>query len=395
MSTAAAGGPFRSTGAVGRLRLTPVSATGWGALAAIAVILLLAPQIFTSFWLSQILTQALWLGIAAVSLTFLSRYGGMVSLAQVGLYGIAGFTMANLVHASEGQHLGWTPWAGVFAGIAVAVLVSFMFGAISSRSYGIYFLMITLALTVIVYYFFAQVTQLSGFGGVRDVARPGFLGNPITNPKPLYYVSLGCSVAVYLLLRYVVRTPFGIALQGIRDDPPRMRSLGYNVPLHRTLAFTFGAFIASIAGVLSVWFNTQISPGSVRIDQAIAVLIIAVIGGLSRLEGAWIGAVAYTLIDYYSRQWTPTVGNWLGPDRFGTIIGVIFLVIVLVSPDGLIGIGQKLRRLIGPALGEPVTAGPAMARAGAAAAAGATPGAAEAPGAPAATGASGPGIREA
>jgi branched-chain amino acid transport system permease protein len=329
-----------------------VSGVGWGVLAAIALVLLLAPTIFTDYWLSNILTQALWLGIAAASLTFLNRYGGMLSLGQVAIYGIAGFTMANLVHANVGLHLGWTPWAGVFTGIAVAVIFGFLFGAISSRSYGIYFLMITLALSVIVYYFFAQVTQLSGFGGVRNVARPGFLGDPITNPTPLYYVSLGCSVGVYLLLRYVVRTPFGIALQGVRDDPLRMRSLGYNVPLHRALAFALGAFIASIAGILSVWFNTQISPGSIRIDQTIAVLIIAVIGGLSRLEGAWIGAIAYTLIDNYSRQWTPTVGNWLGPDRFETIIGIIFLIIVLLSPDGLIGIGQKLRRLVGPAFGE-------------------------------------------
>jgi branched-chain amino acid transport system permease protein len=345
--------------AVRRPRLTPVTALGWGVLALIAIVLLLAPAIFTNYWLSIILTQALWLGIAAASLTFLYRYGGMLSLGQVAIYGIAGFTMANLVHANVGLHLGWTPWAGVLTGIAGAVIFGFLFGAISSRSYGIYFLMITLALSVIVYYFFAQVTQLSGFGGVRNVARPGFLGDPITNPTPLYYVALGCSVGVYLLLRYVVRSPFGVAMQGVRDDPVRMRSLGFNVPLHRALAFTLGAFIASIAGILSVWFNTQISPGSIRIDQTIAVLIISVIGGLSRLEGAWLGAIAYTLIDNYSRQWTPTVGNWLGPDRFETIIGIIFLIIVLLSPDGLIGIGQRVRKLVGPALGDGATSAPA------------------------------------
>jgi branched-chain amino acid transport system permease protein len=332
-----------------RRRLSSGSALGWGVLAALAIVLLLAPDIFTTYWLSNILTQALWLGIAAVSLTFLARYGGMISLAQVAIYGIAGFTMANLVQASEGLHLGWTPWAGVFTAIAVAVVFGFIFGAISSRSYGIYFLMITLALSVIVYYFFGQVTQLSGFGGVRNVARPGFLGDPITDPTPLYYTSLGCSVAVYLLLRYVARTPFGLGLQGIRDDPTRMRALGYNVPLHRALAFAFAAFIASIAGILSVWFNTQISPGSIRIDQTIAVLIIAVIGGMARLEGAWIGAIAYVLIDNYSRQWTPTVGNWLGPGRFATIIGIVFLIIVLLSPDGLIGIAQRVRTRLAPA----------------------------------------------
>ncbi len=335
-------------------RPSGLTLAGWATLAAIAIVLLLAPVIFTSYWLSQILTQALWLGIAAVSLTFLSRYGGMISLAQVAIYGIAGFTMANVVHtvnSEGGLNLGWNPWLGAVVGIAGAVIIAFLFGAIASRSYGIYFLMITLALSLFVYYFFGQVTQLSGFGGIRSVSRPGFLGDPITHPAPLYYVCLGCSAAVYLLLRYVVRTPFGISLQGIRDDPPRMRSLGYQVALHRTLAFTLGAFVASIAGILSVWFNTQISPGSIRIDQTIAVLIIAVIGGLSRLEGAWIGAIAYSLIDYYSRQYTPTVGNWLGPGQFDTIIGIIFLLIVLLSPDGLIGIGQRLRGLAGGAPG--------------------------------------------
>jgi branched-chain amino acid transport system permease protein len=335
-------------GADGRSRLSGATLAGWGILAAVAIVLLAAPAIFSNYWLSEILTQALWLGIAAVSLTFLSRYGGMLSLGQVAIYGIAGFTMAVLVRSapSESVHpLGWNVWLGVIAGIAVALIVAFLFGAIASRSYGIYFLMITLALSLLVYYFFGQVVQLSGFGGIRSVARPGFLGDPITHPTPLYYLCLGCSLAVYLLLRYIVRTPFGITLQGIRDDPPRMRSLGYNVPLHRTLAFTLGAFVASIAGILSVWFNTQISPGSIRIDQTIAVLIIAVIGGLSRLEGAWIGAFAYTLIDYYARQDTPTVGSWLGPGQFDTIIGLVFLLIVLLSPDGLLGIGQRLWRV--------------------------------------------------
>jgi branched-chain amino acid transport system permease protein len=334
---------------------TPTTYVGWGVLVAIAVVLLLAPSIFSDYDLSQILTQALWLGIAAVSLTFLQRYGGMTSLAQVAIYGIAGFAMGNVVHtlnSEGGLNLGWTPWAGVAFGIAVAILVALLFGAIASRSYGIYFLMITLALSLLVFYFFGQVTTLSGFGGIRSVSHPGFLGDPITNPTPLYYVCLGCSVGVYLLLRYITRTPFGIALQGIRDDPPRMRSLGYNVPLHRALAFALGAFVASIAGILSVWFNTQISPGSIDISQTIAVLIIAVIGGLSRLEGAWIGALAYVLIDYYSRQDTPTLGLWLNPGRFATIIGIVFLIIVLVSPDGLIGIGNRVWRSVGPRLGQ-------------------------------------------
>ena len=322
---------------------------GWAALAVVLVLLALAPQYVPAYWLSAVLTPALWLGIAAVSLTFLQRYGGMTSLGQVAIYGIAGFAMGNVVHtvnSEGGLNLGWTPWAGVVFGIAVAVVIGFLFGAIASRSYGIYFLMITLALALLIFYFFGQVTTLSGFGGIRSVSRPGFIGNPITRPNPLYYACLVTSVGVYALLRYVIRTPFGITLQGIRDDPSRMRSLGYNVPLHRALAFALGAFVASFAGILSVWFNTQISPGSVDIGQTIAVLIIAVIGGLSRLEGAWIGAFAYVLIDYYSRQYAPTWGLWINPGRSDTIIGLVFLFIVLLSPDGLVGVGQRARGLI-------------------------------------------------
>jgi branched-chain amino acid transport system permease protein len=163
---------------------------------------------------------------------------------------------------------------------------------------------------------------------------------------PLYYTALLASILVYVGVRYLARTPFGLVLQGIRDDPPRMRSLGYNVPLHRTLAFGVGAFIASIAGILSVWYTTQISPGGVGIGQTIDVLVIAVIGGLYWLEGAWIGALLFTVLDNYSRTWLPTAGTWLGPERFETVLGLIFLLIVLLSPGGLMGIWNRLRAAI-------------------------------------------------
>ena len=87
-----------------------------------------------------------------------------------------------------------------------------------------------------------------------------------------------------------------------------MRALGFNVTRHRILAFGLAAFVAAIAGVLSVWYNRRITPGSINLAQTIDVLIIAVIGGLYRLEGAWVGALTYALLDNYSREWTPTVG---------------------------------------------------------------------------------------
>jgi branched-chain amino acid transport system permease protein len=325
--------------------MTPVSRgrTGWIALGVVVLIAALAPLAVTDFFLSVILTKALWLGVAAASLIFLAAFGGMVSLGQVGIYGVAGMTYANLVLADGGSAAAWSPWLAVVAAIAIATAVGLGFGAIAARSVGIYFLMITLAFSVLVYYFFSQVTQLSGFGGVNNLDLPGLVGDPVRDPAPLYYVTLAAAVLVFVGLRGISRTPFGLTLQGLRDEPARMRALGFDVTLHRILAFGLAAFIAAVAGVLSVWYNRRITPGSINLAQTIDVLIIAVIGGLYRLEGAWVGALSYALIDNYSREWVPEVGNVLGPARFNTLIGLVFLVIVLLSPGGLMGLWEDAR----------------------------------------------------
>jgi branched-chain amino acid transport system permease protein len=310
-------------------------------LGAIVVILAaLGPLIFNTYWISFILTQVFLLGIAAASLVFLSAYGGMVSLAQVAIYGIAGFVLGNVVTTgnSKGLNLGWNPWWGVLLGITIATTVAFFFGALASRSAGIYFLMITLTYAVIANLFFGQVTTFSGFGGISGIRTPGFIGEVDVHPNRLYYVSFVAAIVVYAAIRYLVRTPFGITLQGVRDDPVRMSSLGYNVPLHRMIAFGFAGFVASLAGVLFVWWNGHIDPASIDLSATIDLLVIAVIGGLYRLEGAWLGAFVYVLINNYIRS-VPGLGHiGISEERFHTVIGVIFLVIVLLSPGGLMGI---------------------------------------------------------
>jgi branched-chain amino acid transport system permease protein len=310
-----------------------------GALA--LVLAVTAPLYVSNYWLGQLLTQMLFLGIAAASLIFLSAYGGMVSLAQVSIYGIAGFVLGNATTNGDakGLNLGWSPWWGVVVGIAIAVGVALLFGALANRSVGIYFLMITLTYSVIANLFFGQVTDVSGFGGISGIRAPGVIGNVDAHTNRLYYVTLVVALAVYALLRYLVRTPFGLTLQGIRDDPVRMASLGYNVPLHRTIAFAFAGFIAAIGGVIFVWWNGHIDPASIDLGATIDLLVIAVVGGLYRLEGAWVGALFFVIINNYSQRI-----SFIGP-RFHTLIGAIFLVIVLVSPGGLVGLWERVLNL--------------------------------------------------
>jgi branched-chain amino acid transport system permease protein len=296
--------------------------------AVLVVVLALVPAIFSTYFTSAVAAQALVYGLGAVSLTFLAAYGGIVSLAQTGLYGIAGFVLARFSVIN-----GMDPLLAAVVAIAITVVVGLAFGAIVCGSEGIYLLMITLALGVITFYFFSQVPTFGGHEGINGVSAPGFIGDPVTHPTVMYEVLLGVSVVVYIAIRLIARTNFGLAMQGVRDGPTRMRALGYNVRLHRTLAFTLGAVIAAVAGVLGTWNDTRISPGTIQVSQIIQLMTIAVIGGLYRIEGAWIGALVYTLLDTYTRGLTA---------RFETWIGIVLLVILVLSPDGLTGLAQRL-----------------------------------------------------
>jgi branched-chain amino acid transport system permease protein len=324
------------------------------------VVAVLAPTLFSGFWLNSILTQALILGIGAASLIFLSAYGGMISLAQTGLMGIAGYALANMVTQrvpggeTKGLLLGWDPTLALIAAVLLTVAIGLVFGAVASRSYGIYFLMLTLTYTVIAFLFVGSVTLIGGFSPVAgvDIYTPGFIGDIASDRERLYYITLITSVFVYVLVRYLVRTPFGISLQGIRDEPLRMASLGYNVALHRTIAFGIGAFIAALGGVLYAWWFGQLSPTTMGLDATIQMLVIAVIGGLRRIEGAWLGAVAFLLINNEITNRIPSSGLPVIGGTFNTVIGFIFLAIVIISPDGLMGMWDRmwdsLRRRGGP-----------------------------------------------
>ena len=317
---------------------------------AMLVVAVLAPTLFTAFWLDGILTQTLIFGIGAASLIFLSAYGGMISLAQTALMGIAGYALGNMVSSggaggeTKGLLLGWDPTLSLLLAILVTVAIGFVWGAIASRSFGIYFLMLTLTFGVIANLFFGSVTKLGGFSPIASIDQhaPGFVGDVVNDRNRLYYIALICAVVSYLAIRYLARTPFGISLQGIRDEPVRMASLGFTVPLHRMLAFAFGSLLAGVAGVLAAWWNGQISPDALGLVATIQLLVMAVIGGLSRVEGAWLGAFAFIVINNEVTNRIPSEGLWVIGGTFNTVVGFIFLAIVIVSPDGLMGIWERM-----------------------------------------------------
>ena len=305
---------------------------------------MLLPFVATPFLTFQVAAQALVLGLIALSLTFLGGYGGMVSLAQMTLAGVAGYALGVLgvSSAGEGISLGWPWWLAIPMALAVTTGFAALVGWLSVRTEGIYTIMITLAIGVAFYYLVLQnYTLFNGFQGIRELHPPTVLGIDFRQPMPFYFMTLACSLTGYFLVRWVVGAPFGIALQGVRDNPRRMEALGFHVVAHRVAAYALAGLIAGVGGILLAWYNGLMTPGSVGTSWLINILVIAVLGGMKHPIGAFLGAIVFVLLQTFAI-------DLFDRERFNLVIGGVFLAIVLFSPDGLLGLWAKLRSRFGP-----------------------------------------------
>ena len=207
----------------------------------LALILLVMPAFAGDFMLNDIFGRTFYTGIIALSLMFLAGYGGMVSLVQMSIAGVGGYMVAIFgVSAIDTISLGW-PW---YIAIPMALIVAMLFGTLAGwlavRTEGIYTIMITLAIAAAFFYFTRQnYVIFNGFSGFNGVLPPSLFGVQWQQAVPFYYMTLFWAVVCFLVVLYVTRSPFGMALQGIRDNPRRMAALGYNVTAHRVAAYTF------------------------------------------------------------------------------------------------------------------------------------------------------------
>ena len=310
----------------------------------VAVLLLIMPLIASGFFLIEIFASTLILGTMALSLMFLAGYGGMVSLMQLTIAGFSAYMVAVFgVSGNANISLGWPWWLAVPMALALATAFGTLGGALAVRTEGIYTIMITLAIGAAFYYFTNQNWAIfNGHTGINTIATPHFLGIDWRSDIAFYYLTLAVAVACYGVVLYLSRAPFGLALQGVRDNPRRMAALGFNVNAHRIAAYAFAALIAGLGGVLQVWNYRQISPGSVAVERCIDILIVAVVGGVTRPVGAYIGAFIFVMLRTFALDFLVKVG--LDGNRFRLLIGLGFLAIVFWSSDGVIGLYERWRR---------------------------------------------------
>jgi branched-chain amino acid transport system permease protein len=311
----------------------------------VLALLIVYPFVATPFFTFQIAAQSFALGMIALSLAFLGGYGGMISLAQMTVAGIAGYLVAILGTSGTAEiSQNWPWWVVVPLALFIATLCATLIGWLSVRTEGIYTIMITLAIGVAFHYLALQnYSVFNGFQGLQKVYPPEVLGIDWRSPIPFYFLCLFFAAAAYLAVVYVIRAPFGIALQGIRDNPRRMSALGFYVTGHRVAAYAFAGFIAAVGGVLFTWYNGLVTPGSVGTSWLINILVIAVLGGMRRPIGAFLGAIVFVLLQNFAI-------DLVDRERFNLVIGGVFLAIVLFSPDGLVGLWMRLKRRFGGAV---------------------------------------------
>lgn len=310
----------------------------WAGLALLGA-LLLFPWFATPFWIVQIGAQTMILGIIALSLVWLAGYGGMVSMAQLVTAGLASYFVAYFGVQSD-PALGYPLPGGLNIVLAIAAGTAFgiAVGLIAVRCFGIYMIMITLAIAVGFFYLARQnMGFFNAYNGFHGIRAPELFGLSLRDPVPFYYLCLLCGLALYAFVVAAARTPLGFALQGIRDNPRRMQSLGYNVALHRVVAFGIAGFIAAVGGVLRVWYAGSVSPGSVGVGATISILMIVILGGMTHPIGAFVGALLFNLIQNFAI-------DFIDRERFNTMIGLILLAIILFMPNGLVGLVDRLRR---------------------------------------------------
>ncbi|GAB3479165.1 branched-chain amino acid ABC transporter permease [Polaromonas eurypsychrophila] len=276
------------------------------------------------FWLNAypqtLLTEILIFGLFAASIDLLAGVAGRTSLGHGAIFGTAAYVVAWCQTSA-----GIDPWMAVVLGVMAATLLALVFGLLAVRTDGVYFLLLTLALGMVVWgvaYRWVSVTGAES--GLRGIARP----NGLADNAHFYWFVLAVVAATFLALRSVVNSQFGLALRGIKQSSTRMRTLGYNVPLTLVLAFTVSGFVAGVAGVLGVYLNSFVSPSSVALAQSTKGLLMAILGGVGTLWGGFIGAgvmiALENLVSFYTERWA-------------MVLGALFVLTMLFAPTGLLG----------------------------------------------------------
>ncbi len=290
---------------------------------------LLAPLAVGQYWMT-LLTQIYIFGLLALAVDLLLGHTGLYSLCHASFFAVAAYTVAIL----EVRH-GVPTLIAAPAGIIAGTLLAAIFG-IAVRTRGVYFILITIALGYIVWgaaYRWASFT--GGDNGITNVPAPAIGGISAQSQTAYYYVTVAVILACAALYRVIIASPFGLSLRGIKASESRMTSLGYRTTLHLYAAFVLSGLIASLAGVLYVYYNRFVNPVSASFQISVEITLMAIVGGTGTIIGPFIGAGIFLGL----RNWVSSFFV-----LHAAVMGVVFIVTVLFAPQGVVGLFNRLVR---------------------------------------------------
>lgn len=297
---------------------------------AVGVALVAAPPALPSYALT-LLTQILIYAMFAMSLDLLLGYTGLASLGHAAYFGLGAYAVGILSTAHQASFL-----ACLAAALVLATAVAALFGLVAIRAVGVYFLMITLALGMVVWGLaFRWVSLTMGDNGIAGIERPVVAGVALAAPLRFYYLALVAFALTFAILLRVVRSPFGLSLRGIRETERRMRALGYDVWLHKYLAFVLSGAFAGLAGALWAYYDGFVSPVEVHLVTSVETLLMVALGGPGTLVGPALGAavlvLSKNLLSLYTKRWL-------------LVLGLVYIGVIVLAPKGLVGALRGERR---------------------------------------------------
>ncbi len=283
------------------------------------------PLVLSSYHV-DLATRILIFAVLAMSIDVLAGFVGRTSLCHGAIFGVATYVV---IWAMAKAGLPAVP--AFLAGVVAATLVAALFGLLAVRTSGVYFLLLTVALGMVVWGICLRWTGVTGGeNGLRGQdMRPALL----LARENFYWLVLAVAALAAWAMQRFVNSPFGLSLRGIRDSESRMRALGYNVPLHLFVGFAVSGFFAGVAGAMYAFFNEYVSPSSVAMGQSVAGLLMAIVGGVGTLFGSFIGAAAIILLENTVSWYT---------DRWQAVLGLVFILTMIFAPEGILGTIRRL-----------------------------------------------------
>ena len=296
--------------------------------------LLLLPlysQLSGNIFVLTLFTRIVIFALAAASLNLIMGYGGMMSFGHAAYLGIGGYAVGIL--AFEGIGSGFIQWP---VALAASALFALVIGALSLRTRGVYFIMITLAFAQMAYYVASGLARYGADDGLTIYKRSDFGGLiNLSNRVQFYYLCLGCLFGGIYLIWRIVNSRFGMVIQGLRSNEARMQAIGFPVKRYRLACFVISGTLCGLAGALLANNTDFVSPAVMFWTRSGDLMVMVILGGMGSLFGPVIGAIVYLVLEEFLSQLT---------EYWALIVGPLLLLIVLFGRGGIVGLLGRLGR---------------------------------------------------